>query len=290
MISNIQFLKSIFGNDYVNTHVTSFTYDPNNIPNDRHLSAWGGGYFKNQHLKPDSNQYFTISIFNPDETGKARRRKQLFLATYVIVLDDVREKLPIELVQKLPTPSYILETSQGSEQWGFILTEPETNRSRVENLMDGLVTQGVCPSGKDPGMKGVTRYVRLPESINNKSNKLVDGKPFQCRLVSFDPYLTVSLEELASPFGIDINKERRENNVSGAANVPDHPLLDCGINVKSIRSDGRYDITCPWVDEHTGAVDNGSAMFTNADGTIGFSFLNWFRRISNLVSLTSSST
>jgi putative DNA primase/helicase len=54
--------------------------------------------------------------------------------------------------------------------------------------------------------------------------------------------------------------------------VQDHPLLavDDLIHVKAIRSAGRFDITCPWVDEHTGAADNGTAVFTNADGSIGF--------------------
>src|SRR5690606_25773142 len=60
--------------------------------------------------------------------------------------------------------------------------------------------------------------------------------------------------------------------VDGAANVPDHPVLQIPdiIHIKEVRSDGRFDITCPWVDEHTGAVDNGAAVFTNNDGTLGF--------------------
>jgi len=60
--------------------------------------------------------------------------------------------------------------------------------------------------------------------------------------------------------------------VDGAAEVSDHPLINIPniINIKEIRSDGRFDITCPWVDNHTGQDDSGSAVFTNSDGTIGF--------------------
>jgi len=57
-----------------------------------------------------------------------------------------------------------------------------------------------------------------------------------------------------------------------AADVSDHPLVNIPdiITIKEVRSDGRFDIRCPWVDEHTGGDDSGSALFTNADGSIGF--------------------
>ena len=85
------------------------------------------------------------------------------------MLDDVKEKLNLEEVNRLPAPSWV-ETSKGSEQWGYILTEPCTERHQVENLLDGLVANGLAPDGRDPGMKGVTRYVRLPDGYNTKSN------------------------------------------------------------------------------------------------------------------------
>ena len=79
------------------------------------------------------------------------------------------------------------------------------------------------------------------------------------------------MEELAEPFGIDLDGERRDEVIDGAVLVADHPLLTCGlIKVKSVLSPGRYDLICPWVDEHGGAVDDGAAMFTNEDGTFGF--------------------
>lgn len=269
-ISNEQFLKAIFSKDYENVHVTDFIYDPNNIPKDEHLISWKGGLFKNYIFKEESNQYFTISLFNRDDKNTPRRRKALFIQTNVIVLDDVKEKLSMSEVSKLPKPSYILETSEGSEQWGYVLNEPCTKRSKVENLLDGLVANGLAPEGKDPGMKGVTRYVRLPGGYNTKRNKLIEGKPFKCRITLWNPFNTVTLEELAKPFSVNLNAARREERLDGASNIPDHPLLHCGLNIKEIRSDGRFDITCPWVDEHTGSVDNGSGIFTNEDGSIGF--------------------
>lgn len=272
MIGNKEFLEALFAEDAPYAHVTDFSYDPGAIPADKHLIAWKGDYACRYPLTPGTNQYFTISIFAPDEKGVARRRKALFLRTRVIVLDDVREKLDIAEANKLPKPAWILESSAGSEQWGYILDVPCADRHKVENLLDGLVANGLAPQGKDPGMKGVTRYVRLPEGSNNKASKLVNGEPFKCRLTEWNPERRVTLADLAAPFHVDLEAVRREGRVDGAADLPDHPLLQIPdlIHIKDVRSDGRFDITCPWVDEHTDRVDNGSAVFTNGDGSIGF--------------------
>ncbi len=271
-ISNKEFIDALFGEDAPWCHVTDFPHDPGNIPKDQHLIAWKGDYFSRYHMRPNTNQYFTISNFYCDDEQQARRRKALFRHTPVIVLDDVKEKLSMVEVSKLPQPSWILESSAGSEQWGYILDTPCTDRGRVENLLDGLVANGLAPEGRDPGMKGVTRYVRLPEGINNKASKLVNGQPFKCHITHWQPFNRVTLEQLAQPFDVDLDAARRESRVDGAADVSDHPLINIPdiIQIKEVRSDGRFDITCPWVDEHTGADDSGSAVFTNADNSIGF--------------------
>lgn len=271
-ITNDEFIKAIFGVDAPFCHVTDFAHDPSDIPDNKHLIAWKGDYYSRYRLKPQCNQYFTISLFYADEQKVARRRKLLYRSTPVIVLDDVKEKLSMVEVEKLPAPSWILETSPGSEQWGYILNTPCEDRHRVENLLDGLVANGLAPQGKDPGMKGVTRYVRLPEGVNSKKSKMIDGKPWQCRMTLWQPFNTTTLEQLATPFNVDLDEVRRESRVDGAADVADHPLLNLTdlIHIKEVRSDGRFDVTCPWVDEHTGSSDSGSAVFTNSDGTIGF--------------------
>ncbi len=271
-LTNQQFMTAIFGADAPWAHVTDFPDDPADITDDRRMICWAGDYNSRYSIRPDTNQYYTISTFFADDTGKARRRKALYRATHVIVADDVREKLPEENVLRLPPPSFKLQTSPGSEQWGWILDQPATDRHRIENLLDGLVAQGLAPEGKDPGMKGVTRYVRLPEGVNTKSSKLVDGVAQKCVMLEWHPDRRVSLEDLATPFSVDLDAARREQCIDGAADVADHPLLQLSelINIKEIRSDGRFDITCPWVEDHTGAADDGAAVFTNKDGSIGF--------------------
>lgn len=270
-LSNAEFITAIFGEDAPWCHVTDFNHPPEAIPKDQHLIAWKGDYYSRYNLTPGHNQYFTISTFYADDTGTARRRKALYRQTHCIVLDDVKEKLSLEAAQMLPVPSWILETSAGSEQWGYILTEPCTDRSMVENLLDGLVANGLAPDGTDPGMKGVTRYVRLPEGSNNKQKKLVNGQPFDCRITEWMPFNRVTMQQLAEPFAVDLTRSRRADRVDGAADVSDHPLINNDIiTIKEVRSDGRFDVVCPWVDGHTGSDDSGAAIFTNADGSIGF--------------------
>jgi len=268
VITNKEFLIAIFGDDAPFVYVTDFPYDPGDIPPDENLRSWSGDWASRYKLTPGWNQYYTISIFNPDTTGRARRRKALYLRTPVVVLDDVLEKLPMSEVSKLPLPTYVIETSPGSFHWGYKLTTPCATRSRVENLLDGLVAKGLAPNGVDPGMKGVTRFVRLPEGWNTKKR---NGEPWQCRLTEWHPERTVTLKQLAAPFDVNLDAPRASERVDGALDIPDHPIITSGlVNIKSKLSPGRYDITCPFVEEHTNAEDNGTAIFTNEDGSLGF--------------------
>ena len=204
-ITNDTFLRTLFGDDHIYAHVTSFTDDPSNIASDRRGICWAGGYYHNTYLQPGSNQYYTISTFYGDKDGRSKRRKALFRCTHVIVADDVEEKLPVANVMRLPHPTFKLETSPGSQQWGWVLNTPETDRSKVENLLDGLVAKGLAPDGVDPGMKGVTRYVRLPEGYNTKSSRVRAnfGTPPQCRMLEWNPEIRVSMEDLAGPLEIE---------------------------------------------------------------------------------------
>lgn len=276
-VTNKEFLKTIFGDDWKRAHVCSFPQDP--IDKDTPRKVWRGGHASRMlpWFKPGENQYVTISTFHLNEKGEDRRLKDFFEATHCIVADDVREKLPVELVEKLPPPTWKMWTSPGSQQWGWKLTTPATERQQVENLLDGLVKRGLAPDSKDPGMKGVTRYVRQPEGSNTKKKhiKANGGTAPGCWVEEWHPERTVTLEELAAPFGIDLDTPRRDAQHGTLTDLPDHPVL-AWLNVKARLAQGKYDVTCPWAysdkeDEgHTDGVDDGAAVFIGADGFVGF--------------------
>lgn len=265
-ITNKLFLAAIFGVDWKMAHVTSFPDDPGGKRSGKD-TRWSGHQIGERKL-PAGNQYFAISLFKLVR-GRAVRTKDSFISCHVIVVDDVGTKISIELIASiLPPPSYILETSHGCFQYGWILNEPCRDRRMVENLLEGLV-QKLAPDGKDPGMLGVTRYCRLPEGYNSKASRLVAGEPFKCRLLRCEPWSELfTMAQLADSCGADLHAGRKESNITGAADV-NHPLIDV-IEIKSKLSSGKYDITCPWVDEHTGGDDSGTAAWTNADLSIGF--------------------
>ena len=278
-VTNQQFLSGVFGKDYTQAHVTVFKGDPSDIQTQKERAmAWAGGLWCQQYklFQAQGNQYYTISVFSLADDGKARRRKSLFIQTHVIVVDDVGNggsaKVNPNDPRLLP-PSFKVMTSPGNEQWGYILETPETNQSYVENLLDGMVSAGLCSDGSDPGMKGVTRYVRLPEGSNNKA-KYVEalGAAFQCHLTKWDPTLKYSIEALAATFGIDLHAVRKE---VGGVSVDDeeHPGLKAyakAYGVKSKLGSGRWDVTCPNVSQHTGGDDSGTAIWTYSDGRLGF--------------------
>lgn len=272
-ITNDEFLRAIFGEQYIYAHVTSFVEDPATITSDISARCWAGGYYKDIQLMPRSNQFYTVSLFAPDDQGRSRRRKTKFSSCFVIGLDDVREKLPIEQVERLPLPSIVLKSSLNSEQWLYILSIPCVDINRIDNLHDGLIANGLSPDNKDPGQKGVTRYLRLPEGINTKAKRIRENNRSapDCQIIDWHPELRYTLEELAKPFGVDIDAPRRIAHTGAAADIPGHPLLQSkGIHIKKALSLGRYEITCPWVADHTNDEDSGSAVFTNTDGSIGF--------------------
>ena len=273
-VSNQEFLQAIFGDDFIWSHVTDFFHDPGQGFSEESKIAWLGNHYVNTELRDRANQYFTISLFNETIQG-ARRRKELFKSTHCIVIDDVGEKIAIDLLLDKPAPSWILETSPGSQQWGYILTEPCKKRSEVENLLLGLVHK-ICPDGTDTGMLGVTRYVRLPEGYNTKESKVAlnKGKIFKCRLIIWQPKVKVNIESLASAFDIDLTKSSSYLLSSDYEFLEDHyaakhPAWQI-IDIKNILNEGQYDVSCPWHNNHTDPSDDRATVFILSDGFMSF--------------------
>ncbi len=272
-ISNQEFLQAIFGNEFIWAHVTDFFHDPGCAFTDVSRAAWLGNHYINYELKQYANQYFTISLFNTAYNEQARRRKELFKATYCIVIDDVGEKISPSLLFSKPAPSWILETSPGSQQWGYILDVPCTDRLKVEALLQGLVAD-ICPDGIDSGMLGVTRYVRLPEGWNTKEKKVAlnNGELFKCRMILWQPETKINLALFAQAFKIDLIIQRNQCPVANdfpLLNHAKHPIWYV-ITAKEQLDQHKYMISCPWRHTHTSQEDTGTILIIHNDGKLGF--------------------
>jgi hypothetical protein len=259
-VSNGDFLRAIFGADWKRVHVCGFFCDPAKAA--RH---WLGkhAWIRLGALSPEMNTYYAVSVFRGQD-----RRKDDFAALHVVVFDDVgtgpSAKVPPErIMARGLLPSYRLETSQGNEQWGFILAVSETDPARAEAAIDGFIKTDLTADGKDPGQSGVTRYVRMPVGRNTKAKYGPGG--FCCQLVEWAPTRRYMLDALCTAWGIDLAEAtpgtaawRQPRPAAGEDDLL-AALEHLGLVLWEAQSSGIVHIRCPFVHEHTGGGETGTA-------------------------------
>lgn len=149
LVCNEAFLVEVFGLDLAKARplVVSFKGNPVRVPKKAWFGRpWASG--SNFELSAEANNYFSLAVFRPDEAGQYRRRKARFQALYSVMLDDVGSKVAMERLT-LP-PSWLLETSPGNYQAGYLLREPLCDGLVADRLMNAIVEAGLC----DPGQMG----------------------------------------------------------------------------------------------------------------------------------------
>lgn len=271
-IGNQEFLRSIFGDNLMDNCpiVVSFAGDPGKV--DKRF--WFGQSWQNKetNLSSQNNNYFSLAVFRPDESGHYRRQKSRFHALYAVMLDDVGSKVAIKRLT-LP-PSWLLENSPGNYQAGYLLRDPLTDGSIADRLMNAIVAAGLC----DPGANGPrARLARLPVAVNGKHHP-----PYACRLVNWDPDLRYSVQQLVDGLQLEMiepGRPKKQNRQTAREqdsecdtvwfprpekNAIIQVLRDRGL-YKSPLGNGKHDIICPWINEHTGMLEGGTAYFEPDD-------------------------
>jgi len=274
LVGNGEFLLSVFGElADARPVVVSFVGNPAIAPAKVWFGRpWPGTPEVSASLPASANNYFSLAVFRPDEAGQFRRQKARFHALYAVMLDDIGTKVVLERLT-LP-PSWLLETSPGNHQAGYLLGEPLADGSVADRLMNAIVAAGLC----DPGANGPrARLARLPAAMNGKHTP-----PFRCRMVEWSPELRYSVEDLVDGLQLELASAGRATR-PGTRAAQQRPidgdpvwiprpeensvlvaLRDRGL-YKAPLGDGKHDITCPWVQEHTGFVDGGTAYFEPDD-------------------------
>ena len=229
-----------------------------------------------EQVPAGNNNYVNCSSFHPDEDGAFSVRKTQFAACHFIMLDDLGGKIPEERLGTFK-PSWKIETSPGNYQAGIILAEPITQGEQAESLLNAIIEAGLC----DPGSSGpLSRWARLPIGINGKpKHGDKDGKSFRCRLVEWHPENRYTPDQIIAGLGLQIKPASTPtkigDTISPAVGVPalydvlqgkpiENPVL-VALNAKGLYKsalpDRKHDITCPWVSEHTDALNTGAAYF-----------------------------
>lgn len=248
---------------------TSFKEPPDLAPN----KVWFGGVVKNRSLikrsnytSGEANTFYVVSSFYPDADGRVMRRKAQFAAAHVVTLDDIGDGPSAKISwDKVILPgSFVIETSPDNCQVGYILKTPETDADYFNRTVDALIEQGLA-SPTDPGMKGVTRYVRFPVGTNNKTKY---DPPHRHRCLGWNPERHYTLENIIDAYGLVLAPPtpvfKRSEGVKVTAT--DDPYLKCLSDLGLVltdnpRSGGDFDmvdILCPFHKEHTDRVDVGA--------------------------------
>ena len=134
------------------------------------------------HLDGQTNVYYGVAPrYEPRKAeSNADRGDAVNLATS-LWLDEITRAAP-----DLPPFSWMVETSLGKVQAGYLLKEPTTDLDRVEQLNERL---GIAVGGDNVGNRG--RILRLPGFIN-----LNHPGGQRARLLEFHPDRRYTLEEL----------------------------------------------------------------------------------------------
>lgn len=218
-----------------------------------------------------ANVYFTVAAFRKD--GTYRRRKEQFGGGILLMIDDLGDgpgaKFPLSKIDELP-PTARIETSPDNFQAIFMFDRLVTDQAQFNALIDAFVREKF--RDKDTGMKGVTRVFRPPFGINGKKKYKRAGQPWRVRLAEWAPQCRYSVDEIVKAFGLELSPERDCYQGYVPTDVADtridyfnlvaRELHRLGMVRESVGNDDWLNIRCPWVDDHTGGVDNGAAIAT----------------------------
>ena len=153
-----------------------------------------------------------------------------------------------EVLIKTPPlkPTWIMETSPGSFQWGYVFREQPTKAAYC-----AAINAIAAANFTDHGATNPVRNIRLPGSVNLKPGR----DAFEARLVEFNQGLEYTLEEICEALGVTPFEEN--------ASAPSIRVKDTG-NDSVLRwlSDNKYvlepanregwvGVVCPNAHEHT---------------------------------------
>ncbi|MGA7181259.1 MAG: DNA-primase RepB domain-containing protein [Thiobacillaceae bacterium] len=270
-VTNSDFLSAIFGtlDGRTRPFVCGFRGDPKAV----FPARWAGGAWEAGVTTadgPDKNWYFTLATFSPEGAGTYKRQKKQFAALYGIMLDDIGTKASDRNHLNGLPPSWLIETSPGNYQAGYLFAAPIVDGALAEALIKATIAAGLC----DPGASGpLTRYGRLPAAVNGKHEPA-----FACRLVEWHPARRYTPEQIADGLKLDlqqptVSKPKASSRLARVSVGEDevyaprasvNPLIETllarGLYKKPL-ADGKHDISCPWADEHTGGADDGAVYY-----------------------------
>ena len=196
-----------------------------------------------------------------------------------LMLDDVGDP---DKTTKTPdlAPTWIMETSEGSYQWGYIFSDQPTKGDYTAAI------KAIAEAGySDKGATNAVRNVRLPKSVNLKPNR----NNFEARLLEFHPEREFTLPEICEALGVTPADTDTALNtpIRLADNGKDSVLAwlnEQGLIMSNPNNEGWLAVLCPNHAKHTTGqsearykpVDRSFCCYhANCQGFDSQMFLDW---------------
>ena len=211
-------------------------------------------YLPTHNIKAGEAWYGNTASFILDRFKDGHVSASTANCDYVLVmmLDDIGTK------SKTPPldPTWIMETSAGSFQWGYAFSDQPT-KAEFSAAIKAIADAGYT----DPGATNAVRNFRLPGSVNLKPNK----NNFAARLAHFNPEREYTLDEICKALNVTPapieSLELRPIRISddGADDVMAW-LSNQGLLLSHPNPEGWAGVICPNKDEHTDGNPEGRYM------------------------------
>tara|TARA_R100001594_G_scaffold141420_1_gene187408 strand:+ start:842 stop:3190 length:2349 start_codon:yes stop_codon:yes gene_type:complete len=206
-------------------------------------------YAKLPSLQEGNSGSFYVSTMLVEKESEINNRQASFSALQMIVLDDIGTK-GVDLDDLELPPTYVIETSEGNYQAGYVFDQPLKDLAKAKQLVTKVYGLGVA----DGGGALVNKYVRLPWGINNKiRDQGLDSHA--CRLVELNISRRPSIDEVAQAFGVEFKTATED--AYGVLECTDSvvPALQRAGLIKGTKDEGIL-MHCPWSNEHTSGQDD----------------------------------
>jgi hypothetical protein len=207
-------------------------------------------------VKPDWAIYGNTASFIVDRFADGHVSASAANCEYVLVmvLDDVGTKAKVPPIE----PTWKMETSPGSFQWGYVFNEQPT-KGEFTAAIKAIADAGYT----DPGAINAVRNFRLPGSVNLKPGR----DNFASVLVEFHPERDFTLPQICEALNVvpgDVSAVHRPIRISddGTDDVMVW-LSDNGLLLSRPNQEGWAGVICPNSAEHSDGNPEGRYLPAN---------------------------
>jgi hypothetical protein len=214
-------------------------------------------YLPSKGVKAGQAWYGNTASFIVDRFVDGRVSASAANCEYILVmmLDDIGTKSKTPPIE----PTWIMETSEGSFQWGYAFSDQPT-KAEFSAAIRAIADAGYT----DPGACNPVRNFRLPGSVNLKP----DRNNFVSRLVEFHPEREYTLQQICDALGVvpveadSLTLRPIRLSDDGADDVMAW-LSEQGLLLSRPNGEGWAGVICPNGAEHTDGNPEGRYMPAN---------------------------